>query len=125
MREVELFYCNKSLNTIVFWASWCGPCLQEMPQWSTLYGKSKRNELEILGIALERTDKPDIVRRTIRKKHLRWSTIIDVNRAESRKLGIKSFPFNILLDRNGVIIQKNITPELLNEEFGKHTIKVP
>jgi peroxiredoxin len=92
-----------------FWASWCGPCRAENPNIVRLYNEHKEKGFDILGVSLD-SDKDAWVQ-AIKADHLTWTEISDLNAwANSAAVlyGVKGIPFNLLLDKNGVIIAKNL-----------------
>ncbi|HOQ58051.1 MAG TPA: TlpA disulfide reductase family protein, partial [Bacteroidales bacterium] len=69
-------YVGKGKYVLVdFWASWCGPCLQETPNIVELYEKYHKKGLDILGVAV--WDKPEDTQKKIEELGLPWPQIID------------------------------------------------
>jgi peroxiredoxin len=92
-----------------FWASWCNPCRAENPNVVAAYQKYKDKGFTILGVSLDRNKENWI--KAITDDHLVWSQVSDLkywNNEVAVKYGIRSIPANILLDRKGVIIGKNL-----------------
>ncbi|HPG31462.1 MAG TPA: TlpA disulfide reductase family protein [bacterium] len=99
-----------------FWATWCPPCVQEMPHFVKAYKKYKPNGLEIIGISLD--SDINAVNNFIAKYEIIWENYFDgrgwgntvalVNR-------IKSIPSVFLLDKNGKILYSNFRSFLLTE----------
>ena len=92
-----------------FWASWCGPCRAENPNLVMLYNKYHSENFEILGVSLD-NDK-NAWQKAIDSDKLSWTQVSDLKSWESgvtQAYGIKGIPFNILLDRDGKIIAKNL-----------------
>jgi len=92
-----------------FWASWCGPCRRENPTIVAAYKEFSKKGFDILGVSLDR-DKSKWTT-AIRKDHLTWHHISDLqywNNAAAKLYGIRSIPSNILLDKKGIIIAKNL-----------------
>jgi thiol-disulfide isomerase/thioredoxin len=100
---------------IEFWATWCSPCIAQIPEWKRLYNETDRKTLNIIGIALEQPSNHAGLKKFIKKEHVKWANITDWRGIESDKLGIKSIPFNILLDHDGIIVDLNILPEALKK----------
>jgi peroxiredoxin len=92
-----------------FWASWCGPCRHENPNIVAAYKEFNKKGFDILGVSLDR-DKSKWTT-AIRKDHLIWHHVSDLqywNNAAAKLYGIRSIPSNLLLDRNGIIIARNL-----------------
>ena len=101
-----------------FWASWCGPCRKENPNVRQAYTKFKTKGFEILGVSLD-TDK-DAWIKAIGKDQLDWPQVSDLKgwkSTVSTNYGIRGIPFNVLLDKNGVIIAKNLRGDALENKL--------
>lgn len=108
-------YKNKTYVLLDFWASWCAPCLKEIPKMKEIYGTYKDKELAIIGISLDK-DK-NSWNETIQEKGLNhWPQTLDseveiVGRDYSGNglsvfLGCEAIPFYVLLDKEGKIVAK-------------------
>ena len=98
-----------------FWASWCGPCRRENPNTVAAYNHFKDKGFTVFGVSYD--TKKDRWLKAIADDHLDWYQVSDLQgwkNATSDQYGIKAIPSNVLIDKNGVIIAKNI--------FGKKLI---
>lgn len=98
-----------------FWAVWCGPCRQEIPNLKALYEKTDREKFEIISIV---GDSPaDQLRELINKDSISWPQILttDVNKIKET-FGVTGYPTTFLLDHEGVIIAKNLRGQELEEK---------
>jgi peroxiredoxin len=86
---------------INFWATWCGPCRQEMPLLDALYGKYQRAGLVMLGINIDedRTDAVEMAQ-TLR---VTYPILFDERKHVSRSYQLGTMPLTVLIDREGVI----------------------
>jgi len=103
---------------IDFWASWCSPCRAENPNVVNAYNKYHDKGFTILGVSLDQ-DKAKWLR-AIEDDGLVWSHVSDLKgwRNEvSNDYGIMSIPANLLLDKEGVIIGKNLRGEDLQNKL--------
>jgi peroxiredoxin len=101
-----------------FWASWCGPCRAENPNVVKAYHQYKSKGFDILGVSLD-TDK-DAWLKAVKKDNLSWTEVSDLkawNNAASLAYRVKGIPFNVLLDKNGVIIAKNLRGIVLQNKL--------
>jgi thiol-disulfide isomerase/thioredoxin len=101
---------------IDFWASWCGPCREQNPALVGLYEEFGGDDFEIVGIGLEFDREAWVA--AIEQDGLPWTNLSDINgfdTAPAQSFAVRSLPFNVLLDRNGVILGKNVDPEQLEE----------
>jgi thiol-disulfide isomerase/thioredoxin len=89
---------------INFWATWCGPCVHEMPILDALRGEQPADGLEVVGIAL---DDPDEVRRFLADLAVAYPILLDEPgpRDASVRLGDTRgvLPYSVLVGRDGRI----------------------
>ena len=103
-----------------FWATWCGPCISELPNVLKTYEKYHSQGFEIIGISLDQ-DK-DKLTGFIDKKGMKWAQFFDGKGWGNKlagKYGVQSIPMTYLLDGEGKIIAKNLRGEALEEAVGK------
>ncbi|WP_228377054.1 TlpA family protein disulfide reductase [Chryseobacterium sp. FH2] len=114
---------SKKFTLIDFWFSHCKACLEEMPKYKSIYKKYKNNDFEIIGISTDRTNYIDDWKKVINEKDLPWLNLLDENSVEAQKYNINKFPTTFLLDKEGRIIKKDISPEEL-EKFLDENMKL-
>lgn len=102
-----------------FWASWCGPCRQEMKNLREQYGEFKDQGVRFMSISLD--DSVDKWKKACEEEQIPWISVRDDNgwlKSEIRKLfGIQAIPFIVLLDKDGNIVAKNIRRNSLREKI--------
>lgn len=102
---------------IDFWASWCGPCIQEMPNVVEAYKLFKDKGFEIVGISLDE-NKADWVAAT-KKLEMIWPQMSDLKGWKSdlsKPYNVQSIPFTLLVNEKGEIIAENLRgSELVNK----------
>ncbi len=99
---------------IDFWATWCGPCVAELPNVIKTYGAHHANGFEIIGISLDQ-DK-DKLTTFIKEKQMTWAQYFDGKGWQNKlaaKYGVNSIPATFLLDKEGKIIAKDLRGEAL------------
>lgn len=97
---------------IDFWASWCGPCMQSLPELKALYEANKGKRLEVLGVSLD--DDEAAWKSTIESKKLIWKHISDLQgwkSAGAKLYAINSIPATVLINKKGVIEGRNLSFE--------------
>lgn len=104
-----------------FWASWCGPCMQFLPELQKFYAKYKGSKLEILGVSLD--DNKDAWKGTVSVHKISWKLVSDLKgwKCEgSRAYAVNSIPSTVLIDKSGKIVGKNLSiPEMEKLLLGK------
>lgn len=102
---------------IDFWASWCGPCRQENPNVVKTYKQYKDKGFEIFSVSLD--NNAQAWKNAIEKDGLVWTNhVSDLNGWNSvaaQAYGVQSIPSTFLLDKNLIIIQKNLRGKALEE----------
>ncbi|MBM4002078.1 MAG: redoxin domain-containing protein [Planctomycetes bacterium] len=85
-----------------FWATWCGPCIREMPHVKALYDNLHDKGLEIVGVNLDKD--PEAVLEFLDKNPVPWETLMgDETQAIASSFGVRAIPTMLLVDREGKI----------------------
>lgn len=115
--KIALSSLRGSLVLVDFWASWCGPCIKEQPLLLKLHN-AYPDKLSIYGVSMD-TKKP-LWTAAIAKGKLPWTNVSDLKYWTSPVVGdymLQSVPLNFLVDRNGIIIAKNIHGKALEDKI--------
>ena len=105
---------------IDFWAAWCKPCRRENPNIVEAYRKYNESGFEVLGVSLDRTKEQWV--KAIEEDGLPWTHVSDLqyfNSEAAAKYNINAIPFSVLLDREGVIIAKNLRGAKLDQKLSE------
>lgn len=111
-QEISSTDLEGQIVILEFWATWCGPCLPEIPHLKYLYEKYQDNGFTVVGISLDR-DKETLVN-FIDENEIQWPQVYVEDGWESdlpRKYNVTGIPNMYLLDADGKIIEKNIRGE--------------
>lgn len=82
-----------------FWATWCGPCRQEMPHLNKLYDKYRAAGFVLLGVNVD--DNSQHAGDVAQKMGLRFPVLLDSDKAVSRLYDLSTMPTTVLIDRDG------------------------
>jgi peroxiredoxin len=99
-----------------FWATWCGPCITELPNLLEAYEKHHAAGFEIIGISLD-SDRSKLDN-FVKQKKMNWPQHFDGKGWQNelaQKYGINSIPATYLLDREGKIIGTGLRGKKLEE----------
>lgn len=117
--EVSLSsYVGEKYILLDFWAAWCAPCRKENPHLVKLYSKYNAKGFEIFGVSLDREHAAWV--EAIKNDGLTWPQVSDLggwDNPVARLYGVMSIPANLLLDREGKIIAKNLRGEELEKKL--------
>lgn len=103
-----------------FWATWCGPCMQELPNVISLYREFHQQGFEIIGISLD-TSESDL-RSVLEEQEIPWPQCFDGQGWDSEIAAlyrIYGIPATLLLDRDGIIRYRDLRGEELREKVAE------
>ena len=107
-------YVGKGKYVLVdFWASWCGPCKEEMPVLKEVYKCFKGDRFEIVGIAV--SDKRADTEAIVPELGITWPVIYDAQSIPTEIYGINAIPHIILFGPDGRIVARELRGEKIAE----------
>lgn len=89
-----------------FWATWCPPCIAEIPNVRRTYETYKDQKFQIIGISLDRSMEP--LKAYIEKEELEWLHYWDNNGRIRNMYKVSGIPSTFLIDGEGVIRKTNL-----------------
>jgi thiol-disulfide isomerase/thioredoxin len=112
-----------------FWATWCMPCLQDIPVLKKLLDKYREQGFEIVGINLD--DNAQELKQFFQLQPLPWPTLIGMDPGSSGahhplavKCGVESLPFRLLVDRSGNAVSINPAGDAMDKKI-EELLKAP
>ena len=86
-----------------FWASWCAPCLEELPSFEQLKNSINNDDFEILAINVDedRDNALEFIAKVWDKNDISFASYYDKDLSSARTLNIEAIPANYVIDKNG------------------------
>jgi peroxiredoxin len=113
-------YSKNEYTLVDFWASWCGPCRRENPNVVAVFNTNKAKGFGVFGVSLD-TDKEKWLK-AIADDQLTWPHVSDLKGWKNEAAAVyavSSIPANLLLDKTGKIIDRNLREEKLREKIAE------
>ena len=107
--EIRLADFRDKVVLINFWATWCGPCRDEMPAMEQLWNRFKDQGFAILAISLDKGSRKRIDT-FIRKSGLTYPILLDPQEGVSKQYNLVGLPGSYLIGRDGKIRGKIAGP---------------
>jgi peroxiredoxin len=100
-RNVRLEELHGKVVLLNFWATWCGPCREEMPRLQALYDKYRGSGLVLLGVNID--DNPNAALAIAQKLKVSFPVLLDTDKSVSKRYDLSTMPSTVLIDRDGQI----------------------
>ncbi len=118
--EVSLSdYAGKGNVVLIdFWAAWCGPCRQEMPNVVDAYKEFKNKGFEVVGVSLDRDQ--ESWEKGLADLNMTWPQMSDLKFWDTPVVNLYAFrgiPHTVLLDGEGTIIAKDLRGKALHDKL--------
>ena len=116
-KTVSLSDCRGKVVLVNIWATWCRPCVDEMPSMQKLYQEFKDDDFEILAVSIDAPG-AGVVAPFMQKYNLTFPALLDSEGTIRESYGATGIPESFIIDRRGILIKKIIgaadwsTPEV-------------
>ena len=115
--EVSFEQFKGKVVVVDFWATWCGPCVSEIPGYVELQKKHGADGLVIVGVSLD-TKSPEYVKKFARDHAMDYTLVMGNDGIVDAFGGFDAIPTTFLINRSGRIVHKK-TGAMPHEEYEK------
>ena len=120
--EISVADFKGKVLLVDFWATWCGPCMREMPHVVAAWKKYKDQGFAVLGVSLDRENAKEKILQVMKKSGMDWPQIYDGQgwkAGPARLNGVRSIPATFLLDREGKVVATNLRGDALEKKIAE------
>lgn len=100
-------HLQKDIILLNFWATWCTPCLGEMPELEKMHQALKGQGVQIVGVSMDGPESVANVQPTVRRLGVTYPVLLD---EETRVVGVynprRDAPYTVIIDREGRVAQR-------------------
>ena len=107
-RKITLSELRGKVVVLNFWATWCAPCVEELPSLVNLQQKMRNKGITVLAVSVDQDE--SLYRRFVQDHNVNLLTVRDANQKSNNLYGTVKFPETYIIDRNGVMRRKFIGP---------------
>ncbi|HTZ19799.1 MAG TPA: TlpA disulfide reductase family protein [Opitutaceae bacterium] len=93
-----------------FWATWCPPCLSEIPGYIALQEKYGQNGLTFVGVSLD-SEAPEAVKQFVAQHHMNYPVVLGDESITAAFGGVEAIPTTFIIDRQGIIRYRKVGAE--------------
>jgi len=106
-KNVSLSDYRGNVILVNIWATWCPPCIAEVPSMEALYKKLKGDHFEILAISIDQQEQT-FVSSFVKKHNLNFPVLLDPRGTIGMSYQTTGVPESFIIDKNGVLVKKII-----------------
>ncbi len=111
-----------NVTLVMFWATWCGPCRQEIAHVQDLYQQYRDRGFDVVGISVD--ESREDLEEFLKENEISWTIVYDQARADGKKgqpmsarYGVTGIPETVLVDRKGKVVATSVRGSQLDEQL--------
>jgi peroxiredoxin len=106
--QVSLNQFRGQVVVLNFWATWCPPCMQELPSMMEMQNQLRSRGVVVLGVSIDVDD--DAYHRFLKQRGVNFVTVRDPEQKVAGMYGTSGWPESYIIDRQGVLRRKVVGP---------------
>jgi cytochrome c biogenesis protein CcmG/thiol:disulfide interchange protein DsbE len=107
-RKVSLGDLRGQIVVLNFWATWCPPCIEEMPSLVQMQQRMKGQGVTVLAVSVD--EDASAYHRFVKDHNVNLLTVLDEAQKSNSLYGTFRYPETYVIDRNGIVRRKFIGP---------------
>ncbi len=90
-----------------FWATWCGPCIQEIPDYIAFWRKNQPRGIEVVGVVMD-SGEPDEIMDFVREYRIPYRQLLGDEKTQEAYGATQGYPTTFVIDGEGIIRSKTL-----------------
>ena len=108
-KKISLSDYRGKLVLLNVWATWCAPCVAEMPSMEKLYRELKGEDFELVAVSIDETG-AEAVTPFMKNHKLSFPVLLDTRGDIKSLYQVTGIPESFIIDKNGMIVEKIVGP---------------
>ena len=105
--KVSLASLKGKVVVLDFWATWCGPCIREIPEYAEFWRKNQLRGIEVVGVVVD-SGEPQEIQDFIREYRIPYRQVLGDDKIQSEYGVNQGYPTTFVIDRQGLIRWKGL-----------------